>query len=166
MREGDRHDGLLALGALKLLARSQRDMLRDRPTGQGNLGQRTEAAVDELDDRRTVERAADADDDIVGHDEGAMQRGEVGRLDPGQRLGRAAGVDGERMFAEVLTLQPQAGLLDDVILSLAAGGDDRRTLQGEGLRQDLRTQDAVGDQFGNLGEIGAQRLAPEAAGDL
>jgi len=70
------------------------------------------------------------------------------------------------MITEILTLKLQTGLLDDIVFGFAASRDNRGSFQGESLRQDLRTENTVGDEFGNLFKIRTKGLTPEAAGDL
>ena len=70
------------------------------------------------------------------------------------------------MPTEILALELQSSLLNDVVFGFAAGGDDGGALQGESFGQDLRTENTVGDEFGDLFKIRTQSLTPETAGNL
>ena len=166
MREGQGHDGLLTGGMLLQAGGGRRHMQRQGPAGQRGFRQGSETAVDEVQDRLAVEGPADPDDDVIRDDQFAVQFREVRRFDPCQGLRRAARVDRQRMGAEILTLETQARLLDDIVFGLAASADEGGALGGESLRTELRVQDAVGHQFGELIEIRTQGLTPETTGHL
>ena len=166
MRESQGHDGLFAGGMFLQARGGRRDVRGQSPSGERGLRQSSETTADEVHDRLAVEGTAHADHDIIRHDELVMQLGEVRRFDQRQGLRRAARVDRQRMGAEILALEAQAGLLDDVVLGFAAGADQGGAFGGESLGEEPGRQDAVGHQFGELVEIRTQGLAPEPAGDL